>query len=67
MVVRRSLRHPLSHLYDLTQLFEHFDSRGELPHVGDGRFFEGHGVTFGVVVAHGLRDQGFWQANFHSI
>ena len=25
--------------------FEHFDNRRNLPHVGDGRVFEGHGVT----------------------
>ena len=25
---------------------------GDLPHAGDGRFFEGHGVAFVVLVAH---------------
>ena len=34
--------------------FEHFHDRGDLPHIGDGGFFEGHTVAFGAVVAHGV-------------
>ena len=34
--------------------FEYIHNRGSLPHVGDRRFFEGHGVTLGTVVAHGV-------------
>jgi hypothetical protein len=28
--------------------------RGDLPHIGDGRFFEGHAVAFRTLVAHGV-------------
>ena len=33
--------------------FEHFDDGGYLPHVGNGRFFDGHAVAFGAVITHG--------------
>jgi hypothetical protein len=29
--------------------FEHFHNGGDLSHVGDGRLFEGHALTFGAV------------------
>ena len=32
--------------------FQHFHNRGNLPYVGDSRFFEGHGFAFGTLVAH---------------
>jgi hypothetical protein len=38
--------------------FEHFDNGGDLSHVGDGRFFDGHSVTLGAIVAHGMRSAG---------
>ena len=30
--------------------FKHFHNRGDLPHVGDGRFFDGHAVACGAFV-----------------
>jgi hypothetical protein len=35
-------------------LFQHFHNRGNFLHVGDGRFLDGHGVAFGMLVAHGV-------------
>ena len=35
---------------------------GHLPHVGDGRFFEGHAVALGALVAHGAMDIRFSNA-----
>ena len=32
--------------------FEHFHKRGYVPHVRDGRFFDGHGLAFGAAVVH---------------
>ena len=32
--------------------FEHFHNRGNFLHVGDGRFLDGHGVTFGTLVVY---------------
>ena len=32
--------------------FQHFHSRGNLPDIGDGGLFEGHGVACGTIVAH---------------
>ena len=37
---------------------QEFDNRGDLPHVGDRRFFDGHAVAFGTVVAHGRLSAG---------
>src|SRR5712692_1237042 len=34
--------------------FEHFHNRRDLPHVGDGRFFDRHALACGAVSAHGL-------------
>ena len=33
-------------------LFQQFDNRRNLSHVGDGRLFDGHAVAFGALVAH---------------
>jgi hypothetical protein len=38
--------------------FEDFHNRGDLPHVGDRGFFEGHGVAFRAVVTHGMISAG---------
>jgi len=32
--------------------FQHLHNRGDLPHIGDGGFFEGHAVACGAWVAH---------------
>jgi hypothetical protein len=32
--------------------FEHFHNRGNLLHVGDGRFLDGHGFACGAWIAH---------------
>ena len=34
--------------------FEHFDIGGDLPHIGNRGFFEGHAVAGGAVGAHGV-------------
>jgi len=39
--------------------FRYFHDGGNLPHVGDGGFFDGHAVAFGAVVAH-------WPFGVHS-
>ena len=37
---------------------QYLHNRRDLPHVGDGRFFEGHAVGWGAVVVH--LDFGFY-------
>ena len=32
--------------------FEYFHDGRDLPHVGDGGFFEGHTLAFGTLIAH---------------
>jgi len=34
-------------------------TRGDLPHVGDRRFFNAHAVSFGALVAHGMLSKYF--------
>lgn len=46
-------------------LFEHFDDGRDLPHVGDGRLFDGYTVAFGTLVIHALRDHFLLHAIFH--
>ena len=48
-------------------LFQQLHKGGNLSHVGNRGFFHRHGLSFGALVAHGLCDQCFLQANFHSI
>ena len=50
-LVRRPLRYPLPRLNDPVQPFEHFLNRGDLSHIGDGGFLDGHGFAFGALVA----------------
>jgi hypothetical protein len=33
-------------------LFQQLHNRRNLPHVGDRRFFDGHGFAFGAIVTH---------------
>ncbi len=40
---------------------------GDLPHVGDCRFFEGHGVAFGTLVAYVMRNHCLSQATSHRV
>jgi hypothetical protein len=43
--------------------FEHFHNRGNLLHVGDGRFLDGHGFAF-MAIVHGIPTSVEWRSNY---